>query len=236
MSQRTLIIGGTSGIGFAVANLLTQRSDKVILAGRNVDKLQAAQQRLAAEAEIHVLDIANEAQLAELAGTLGKVDNIIVTSASFAQGGALSTLSLSAAKEAFDTKFWGSLAVAKYLSPCLNPRGTLTFTTGFLARRPIAGTMVKTTMNAALESAVKILAKELSPIRVNAVSPGLTDTESHAHLDAQARQRMLDNAAASLPVKTWGKPEDIARGYLFIIDNPFVTGTMIDIEGGGLVS
>jgi NAD(P)-dependent dehydrogenase (short-subunit alcohol dehydrogenase family) len=91
-------------------------------------------------------------------------------------------------------------------------------------------------MNAAIEAATKVLAKELSPLRVNVVSPGLTDTEAYAGMDASAREKMLTAAAESLPAKAWGRAEDVAQGYLFAIDNPFVTGSVIDIEGGALIN
>ncbi|MGA7585784.1 MAG: SDR family oxidoreductase [Rouxiella badensis] len=236
--QRTLIIGGASGIGFAVAQQLAARGDSLILAGRNGEKLQRAAETLRtsdAQIETIALDIANEGALRELSKTLGQVDHIVVTAGSLAPGGTLSALDLSAAKQAFDTKFWGSLAVVQHLASQVKTGGTLTLTSGFLARRSVAGTMVKTTINAALEAAVKIMAKELSPLRVNAVSPGLTDTEAYAAMAPEARQQMLEKAAASLPAKTWGRAEDIAKGYLFIIDNPFVTGSVVDIEGGALI-
>jgi NAD(P)-dependent dehydrogenase (short-subunit alcohol dehydrogenase family) len=104
-----------------------------------------------------------------------------------------------------------------------------------VARRTVAGAIVKTTMNAAIEAATKVLAKELSPLRVNVVSPGLTDTEAYAGMDAAARE-MLAGAAETLPAKAWGRAEDVAQGYLFAIDNPFVTGSVIDIEGGALIN
>ena len=142
---------------------------------------------------------------------------------------------MKAAQQAFDTKFWGSLAVARHLSGKIKPGGTLTLTSGFLARRTVPGTLVKTTMNAALESAVKMLAKELSPLRVNAISPGLTDTEAYSAMTSEARQQMLARAAENLPARRYGRAEDLAKGYLFVIDNPFVTGSVVDIEGGALV-
>ena len=82
----------------------------------------------------------------------------------------------------------------------------------------------------------KILAKEFAPIRVDVIRPGLTDTEAYAGMDQSARSAMLENAAASLPVGRAGAPEDIADGYLFAIDNPFVTGAVIDIDGGVLIN
>ena len=239
MTQSTLIIGGATGIGFAVAQLLATRGEHIILAGRHHDKLQHACQQLqttGASAESLVLDIADEAQLERLARTLEPVDNIVVTAGSQAPGGAFTTLDLKTAKQAFDTKFWGSLAVARYLSGKIKPGGTLTLTSGFLARRTVPGTLVKTTMNAALEAAVKMLAKELSPLRVNAISPGLTDTEAYAGMAPEAREQMLVRAAENLPAKRYGRAEDLAKGYLFVIDNPFVTGCVVDIDGGALIN
>ncbi|MGC6096709.1 SDR family NAD(P)-dependent oxidoreductase [Citrobacter portucalensis] len=130
MTQRTLIIGGATGIGFAVAQLLAMRGDHIILAGRHQDKLQHACQQLqttGAKAESVVLDIADETQSEHLGRVLEPVDDIVVTAGSQAPGG----------------------------------------------ERTVPDTLVKTTMNAALEAAVKMLAKELSPLRVNAISPGL---------------------------------------------------------------
>ncbi len=89
-------------------------------------------------------------------------------------------------------------------------------------------------MNAALESAVKVLAKELSPAGQRGES-GLTDTEAYAGMDPAAREKLLASAAENLPAKAFGRAEDIAKGYLFVMDNPFVTGTLLDIEGGALI-
>lgn len=239
MTQRTLIIGGATGIGFAVAQLLAKRGDHIILAGRHQDKLQHACQQLqaaGAKAESVVLDIADETQSEYLGRVLEPVDNIVVTAGSQAPGGEFTSLDISAAKLAFDTKFWGSLAAARHLSGKIKPGGTLTLTSGFLARRTVPGTLVKTTMNAALEAAVKMLAKELSPLRVNAISPGLTDTEAYSAMVPEARQQMLARAAENLPAKRYGRAEDLAKAYLFVIDNLFVTGSVLDIEGGALVN
>lgn len=95
MTRKTLIIGGASGIGFAVARALAERGDDIILAGRNKEKLNAARARLSpspASVETLVLDISNEAEVIALSETLGQVDNIIVTAGSQAPGGALSSL------------------------------------------------------------------------------------------------------------------------------------------------
>lgn len=69
-----------------------------------------------------------------------------------APGGAISDLDLESAKQAFDPKFWGSIATAKAAVPHLHAGGSITLTSGFLARRTVPGTFVKTSMNAALEA------------------------------------------------------------------------------------
>lgn len=215
----SVIVGGGSGIGRAVADALAQRPGRVESAGRRQG-----------------LDISDAASVDAYFATLGGVDHVIVTAGSSAPGGKLADVAPEAAKAAFDVKFWGSLAVARAAARVIRPGGTITLTTGFLARRTVPGTYVKTAMNAALEAVAKVLARELSPIRVNVVSPGLTDTDAYAGMDAKARQAMLERAAASLPAGRYGRPEDLARGYLFVIDNPFVTGAVIDIDGGALVN
>ncbi|MDV1095117.1 SDR family oxidoreductase [Raoultella ornithinolytica] len=239
MAKKTLIIGGSSGIGFAVAGALAEQGESLILAGRDGEKLARARQLLSQESasvDTVVLDISKEAEVIQLSQTLGEVDNIIVTAGSHAPGGALTSLDLNEARLAFDSKFWGSIHVARHLSKNISARGALTLTSGFVSRRTVAGAIVKTTMNAALESAVKVLAKELSPLRVNAVSPGLTDTEAYAGMDPAAREKWLASAAETLPAKAFGRAEDIAKGYLFVMDNPLVTGSLLDIEGGALIN
>jgi len=237
--SKTLIIGGASGIGFAVASALADQNNELILAGRNNEKLEAARQLLnlkPADVRTLTLDVSNEAEVIALSNALGDVDHIVFTAGSHAPGGMLSEMDLGAARLAFDTKFWGSIYTARHLSRNIRPRGTLTLTSGFLARRTLSGTIIKSTMNAAIESAAKVLAKELAPLRVNVVSPGLTDTEAYASMDPAAREKMLQSAAENLPVKAYGRAQDIAKGYLFVLDNPFITGTVIDIEGGALIS
>lgn len=214
----SVVIGGTSGIGRAVANALRTRPGQVIAAGRSTG-----------------LDLGDAAAVDAFFDRIGPVDHVVVTAGSQAPGGPVATLDLDAAKAAFDVKFWGAIAVARAAARHLRPGGTLTLTSGFLSRRATPGTFAKTAMNAALEAAAKLLARELAPLRVNVVSPGLTDTEAYAAMAPEARDAMLAKAAATLPVRRAGRPQDLAAGYLFVIDNPFVTGTVIDIDGGALI-
>ncbi|PMG70859.1 dehydrogenase [Vibrio lentus] len=184
------MIGGTSGIGKALAMQLRNEDNTVHIASRHTG-----------------VDISDEKSVCEYFESIG----------------------------AFDTKFWGSLNVAKHAARYMTPNGSITLTTGMLSRKVVAGTYVKTAINAALESVTKVLAKELSPIQVNAVSPGLTMTEAYKNMDDSARSTMYDNAKNNLPAGKVGEAKDIAMGYLFAINNPYVTGSIIDIDGGALL-
>lgn len=214
----SVVIGGHSGIGQAVATELSRRPGRVIAASRR-----------------NGLDVTDPASLERFFTQLGTFNHLVITAGSQAPGGPFLSLDPLAAKTAFDTKFWGTLAIIRAAAPFLRSDGSITLTSGFLARRTVPGTLVKTTMNAALEAAAKILARELAPIRVNVVSPGLTDTPAYAAMAPDARRAMLERASTTLPAGRYGRAQDIAAGYLLVIDNPFMTGATIDIEGGALI-
>ncbi|PZP28261.1 MAG: dehydrogenase [Roseateles depolymerans] len=215
----SVVIGGHSGIGQAVAAALARRPGRVHVASRR-----------------NGLDLADAAAVERYFAALGEVDHVVFTAGSQAPGGFVSGLDLAAAHAAFEIKFWGSVAVSKALAGRLREGGSLTLTGGFLARRTVPGTLVKTAMNAALEATTRLLARELAPRRVNLVSPGLTDTAAYAAMEEPARLAMLARAAATLPAGRHGRAEDLAQAYLAAIDNPFMTGAVLDVDGGALIN
>ncbi|GGE38629.1 hypothetical protein GCM10011360_28010 [Primorskyibacter flagellatus] len=150
----SVVIGGTSGIGLAVAQRLAARPGRVVTASRATG-----------------LDVADARAVAAWMAGLGPMDHVVFTAGSQAPGGPLAALDLSQARAAFDVKFWGAVAVAQAAAGLIRPGGTLTLTSGFLSRRATPGTLVKTAMNAALEATARVLAREFAPIRVNVVSP-----------------------------------------------------------------
>jgi NAD(P)-dependent dehydrogenase (short-subunit alcohol dehydrogenase family) len=215
----SVVVGGASGIGRAVAQALRERPGRVEVASRSSGP-----------------DVSSPAAVASYFEKTGAIDHVVFTAGSQAPGGRVVDVGIDAAKAAFDIKLWGTVIVAREAAKRIRPGGTITLTSGFLARRTVAGTYVKTAMNAAIEAFAKVLAKELAPIRVNVVSPGLTDTEAYRAMDDQSRQAMLERASASLPAGRHGRPEDLAKAYLFAIDNAFVTGAVIDVDGGALIN
>jgi NAD(P)-dependent dehydrogenase (short-subunit alcohol dehydrogenase family) len=76
------------------------------------------------------------------------------------------------------------------------------------------------------------LARDLAPLRINVVSPGLVDTPAYAGMPAEARAAMFAGAAKSLPVGRVGHSDDIAAAVELLIANTFATGVLLDLDGG----
>jgi NAD(P)-dependent dehydrogenase (short-subunit alcohol dehydrogenase family) len=131
-------------------------------------------------------------------------------------------------------KFWGAWRVAK--SAEIRPGGSLTLVSGYLSIRPRPNSAIVSVANGALESLARALALELAPVRVNAVSPGIIDTPIRAAMPEQARHEMLAQTAARLPVGRVGVGEDIARQILAFMTIGFATGSIVYLDGGGLVT
>jgi len=106
---------------------------------------------------------------------------------------------------------------------------------GFLSIRPRPNSAVVSVANGALESMTRALALELAPIRVNCVSPGLIDTPIRAAMPEAARKEMLAKAAAALPVRRVGLGDDVAKQILAFMTNDFATGSIVYLDGGGLI-
>ncbi|WP_199743084.1 SDR family oxidoreductase [Nocardia stercoris] len=174
--SHTLIIGGSSGMGFALAARMLAAGQQVTIAGRSSERLDAAATALGTPERLqtHLVDIVDEDSVQRLFADLGPLDHVVVTAVDMSRGYApLADFALTDARTVIDIKVLGPWLVAKHAGTLT---GSLTVTSGIAAYRPgIGGTMVATA-NAALEGLVRALALELAPLRVNAVSPGWVDT------------------------------------------------------------
>ncbi|MGY2397981.1 SDR family oxidoreductase [Pseudomonas sp. SDO5271_S396] len=227
--KTVIVIGGSSGIGAAVAKAAAERGAQVVLAGRRL--VSAAENGLRSEP----VDVTDSASLQRLFETVGRFDHLVYTSGPSVRAKSLIDTDLDEAQENFNVKLWGSLRAIQHALPFLSEHGSITLTSGQLGRKAVAGQFIKTGINAATEALGKQLAKELAPRRVNVVSPGVIDTPAYAGLTEEQRLAMFAKAGAALPVGRVGRGEDVAAGYVLAMENGFVTGAVIDIDGGGLL-
>lgn len=230
-----LIVGGSSGMGLALARRCLDAGARAIIAGRDQGRLDRARAALedAGPLDTIVADVAQEAQVADLFRQTGRLDHIVCTAADI-EGAyeLLPALDLKAAQRGVDSKILGPLLLAKHGAPVLPPAGSITFVSGIAAYRPQPRGAVVAAINAALEGLVRALAVELAPIRVNAVSPGWVDTPIWSVVAGDRKDGMLRTMADRLPVGRVGRPDDIADAIAFMMGNGFTTGTVLHVEGG----
>ena len=232
---KILVVGGSSGMGLALARRCLDEGADVVIAGRNTAKLNGARNELSnpAALETAVVDISREDEVVALFARIGPLDHIVSTAADI-EGAyrLLPEIELSAAQRVVESKFYGPLLLAKHGAPRLSPAGSLTFVSGIAAYRPAARGSVVAAVNAALEGLVRALAVELAPIRVNAVSPGWVDTPIWEFVAGDRKDDTLAAMAKRLPAGRVGRPQDIADALRFLIGNGFTTGETLHVEGG----
>jgi NAD(P)-dependent dehydrogenase (short-subunit alcohol dehydrogenase family) len=231
-NQDVLVVGGSSGIGLATAKAFAAAGARVTIASRSADKLDAAVKELGGEAKARVLDTGDAQAVEDFLAA--HTWNHVVVSAAKTPSGPVRQLSLEDAHKAMESKFWGAYRVAR--AARIKDGGSLTIVSGFLAVRPSATSVLQGAINAALESLVRGMALEFSPVRVNAVSPGMIRTPLWSGMDAEKREAMFAAVAEKLPAKRAGEPEDIANAILYAAATPFTTGSTITVDGGGSIA
>ncbi|WP_405181046.1 SDR family oxidoreductase [Nocardia sp. NBC_01377] len=233
--KKIVIIGGTSGIGFAVAQQAATVGAEVVIASSNQDRVDAATKQLGAPAEGRRLDVADGNAIAEFFEQIGEFDHLVYTAGESLLIKPLIDTSPQEARAVFERRFWGALLSAKYAAPRLRDGGSITFSSGVLAKRPLAGTALAAGITGGIEALTRALAVELAPVRVNVIQPGVIRTElwDRSVPDPEA---FLHDAASALLTQRVGTPEEAAAAYLFILDNAYVTGTTLAIDGGAALA
>ncbi len=229
--QKVVVVGGSSGIGLATAELAKREGADIVIASRNAQRLAAAAGPLGAAAI--AADVTDDGSVAELFRKCGAVDHVVVTAAQL-RSGPFKSVSMDDARATMESKFWGAWRVAREAQ--IRAGGSLTLVTGFLSVRPRPAAAIVGAANGALEALARSLALELAPVRVNAVSPGIIDTPIRAAMPEAARRDMLAKTAAALPVGRVGVGEDIARQILAFMTVGFATGSIVYIDGGALIA
>ncbi|MFN3655710.1 MAG: SDR family oxidoreductase [Pseudolabrys sp.] len=228
--KKVVVVGGSSGIGLAAAEQAKKLGAEVVIASRSAEKVKAAADRIGARGI--PADVTSDDSVAALFKACGPVDHVVVTAAQL-RSGPFKTVAMDDVRATLEGKLWGAWRCARAAE--IRPGGSLTLVSGFLSVRPRPNSAIVSAANGALESLTRALALELAPVRVNCVSPGIIDTPIRAAMPEAARKEMLAKTAAGLPVQRIGQAEDIAMQIHAFIANPFATGAIVYIDGGGLV-
>ncbi|MDH4077077.1 MAG: SDR family oxidoreductase [Acidimicrobiia bacterium] len=229
--KKAVVLGGTSGIGLATTRRLAQLGAAVVAVSRNPDKAG----ELPAGATTRACDVLDRDAMAVLFAACAPYD-ILVSAATGGERafGRFTEMDMDGFQGSFD-KLWGYANAIRYGTGHLADDGAIVLVSGAPARRMRPGMVAIGSVGAAVESLVRSVALEISPRRINVVSPGIIDTPMIA-AQGEAREKMLAGATRSNLIPRAGTADEVAQAILFCIQNDFVTGTTVDVDGGWLLT
>jgi NAD(P)-dependent dehydrogenase (short-subunit alcohol dehydrogenase family) len=231
LGQTVVVIGGSAGIGFETARRARVEGAKLILTGRNPERLQRAASELGALTTA-AFDAADPAALDRFfQGLPERIDHLMVTAGGpyYAR---LADLDRERARRNFDEHLWLPIAVAQHAVGRVRPGGTLLFMGGTGGRRRGPGLSLIAAGTAALPALIANLALEVAPIRVNLIAAGFVDTPLSASLLGDELENRRNQLRAALPIRRVVGPADVAALAVHIMTNTALTGATYDVDGG----
>ncbi len=230
--KRVVVLGGSSGVGFAVARLARDMSASVVIASSRKDSVDAALAKLDGVAGSTV-NLRDEADVARFFGETGAFDHLVFTAGDWGAHLFASTadIDVDQAREGFEVRVFGALSAAKHASRTISKDGSITLTSGMISHRPMKGAPVGSAVSGATEQLARALAVDLAPVRVNDVCLGVIMTDHTKTM----RQDMLSRYIDPLPIPRGGTPEEAAMAFIYLMLNTYATGQILPVEGGGLL-
>ena len=228
--KRVLIIGGGTGIGLCLAEKLIKLGATVVVASRNIEKLQLVVAKMGANASAYQLDASDEQAVIQFFSAVGEFDHLVATIRPDHLTAPFNKTTPSSSRGAFDAKFWGQYYLAHHCLNTISKNGSILFTSGIAAARGYRGFSSTAAINGAIESLTKSLAVELAPVRVNTVSPGFIERSAE---DIE-RWDMVQNLGARIPAERLGTQAEAAEAYIYLLQNRYTTGTILTVDGGEL--
>ena len=232
--RKAVVFGGTSGIGLATSRQLEVLGAQVIAVSRSDKNIETAQKSLGDSASFRQVDVLDCDGLLSLFEQTSPFDILV----NCATGGArASGPFLSMDLEAFQLSFrklWGYTNSVRLGVPHMAEDGAIVLVSGFPARKANPGSIAISTVGNAVEGFVRALAPEIAPRRINIVCPGLIDTPMFPHQGAD-REQFFKRATASTLISRAGTADEVASAIVFAVQNDYMTGSTIDVEGGALL-
>jgi NAD(P)-dependent dehydrogenase (short-subunit alcohol dehydrogenase family) len=230
--RRVVIIGGSSGIGLAVAKEAASQGANVVIVSSKAERVQEAVRSIGGDVRGQAVDVSDEKAVESFFTSLGVFDHLVFTAGDSLQLHELAETDLKQARRAFELRYWSVLAAVKYGSPQIRNGGSIVLTTGVAGRRPHAGWVIAASVCGTIEALTRALAIELAPIRVNAVSPGVVRTNLWQNMISSEREQLYESVGKRLPVGRVGEAHDIAQAFLFLMKEGFSTGQTVVVDGG----
>ncbi len=227
--KKAIVFGGTSGIGLAAVKQLAALGAEVVAISRNPDRARD----LADGISLKKCDVRDRDGMRALFAECAPFDILIsaATGGDRAVGPFLS-MDLDGFQASFD-KLWGYANVIRYGTEHLGEKGAIVLVSGAPARKTKPGQVAIGAVGGAVENLARTVAREIAPKRINVVSPGQIDTPM-VPLQGDERAAFYDKITATHLIPRAGTPDEVAQGIVFAVQNDFVSGTTIDVDGGWL--
>ncbi|KAK5716250.1 hypothetical protein LTR17_016513 [Elasticomyces elasticus] len=247
--KKVVVVGGTSGIGHGAALALLEHGAHVTIISSSEQRVKSVVEDVGDD-KLHgrVANVREEEDFIEVLRSLAPIDHLVFSGVDKTDPqqiirGPIAEANFDECRHLFGVKFWGSAicgkAAAKY--DIISPGGSLTLTSGTGAMNPGKTASIGGALNAGLFTMTQGLALELADkrIRVNCVVPGIVATELWDKMgtigSGDEQNQKLKAMGEKLPVGFCATGEDIAEAYLYAIRANYATGTLITIDGGGVL-
>jgi NAD(P)-dependent dehydrogenase (short-subunit alcohol dehydrogenase family) len=221
--KTVVLVGGSSGIGLAVAKQAFTQGARIVIASRtaaeHADSLSAA---VGGKVETYSFDITMPAEYKGLFKLAGTIDHLVFTVRAQVKSAHFNDITVADAKLAFESKFWGPYGLIQAARASFAPSAGIILTSGISGEKIYPESSSYELLSAATETLCRALAVELAPLRVNVVSPGYVEPKS------EETKKM----AATFPLRRLGTADETALTYLYLMTNPYVTGTISVVDGG----
>ena len=229
--KKAIVFGGTSGIGLSATQMLSDKGAHVVALSRNPEKLQNVPKNVVTK-KMNVLD---RDALEQFFQEVGEYDILVNSATGGARAvGPFLSMDLDGYRASFD-KLWGYTNVVRYGTKYLKNNGNIVLVSGSPARKCRPGQIAISSVGGAVEAFARGIAPEIAPKRINIVSPGIIDTPM-SPLQGKEREDYYKNTTNNNLIPRAGTPDEVATGIIFAIENEFITGTTIDIDGGWILS
>jgi NAD(P)-dependent dehydrogenase (short-subunit alcohol dehydrogenase family) len=227
-----VVIGGSSGVGEAVARAALGRGASVVIGGRSPEGLESAKSRLGGDVRALTVDIKQRETIERFFEQIGPLDHLVITAGEEIEG-TIRDIDPDSLRPTVESRFWGPLYAVKAALPGLSETGSVTLTSGASATVR-TGAPLWHALLGTVESLTRILASELGPIRVNAVRPGhlATPRTERRRGGKEGAAKYLEELARRSPIGRVGSADDVADAILFLMTSAYTTGMMLAIDGG----
>lgn len=228
--QKVVVIGGSSGIGLAIACQARAQGASLVIVGRSPEKLSDAAAKIGGDVQGITGDAHDHAALEKLIAGLPEHDHLVSMIGDTMAGGFLHT-PLDTMRHVLHSKFWTNLLIARFAAPRVRDGGSMTFTSGSGVRAQEAAASY--VANGALAAMAQGLGSELGPrVRVNVIAPAFMDTALWRAKPREEIEARIRSYSQVNPLGRLGTPEEVASAYIFLMTNTYMTGQVLQVDGG----